>query len=103
MDMNKYNELLKVNEIEETEVQESKSNDTISTIVGWGVITLSAIGAITTARYIGKKVKSRKEYKAQQYNRDFEQRVISDMIREGKTEEEIKMVINTLRKINEEI
>lgn len=100
MDMNNYNELAMLNEIDETEVNEAKGNETLNTIARLGVITLSTIGAITTAKYIGKKVKERRQVKTQQSDGDLAQQLIVTMIREGKTDEEIKMVIDTLRKIS---
>ena len=104
MDMNNYNELAMLNEIDETEVSEAKGNETLNTIARLGVITLSTIftgiGAITTAKYIGKKVKERRQVKTQQSYGDLAQQLIVTMIREGKTDEEIKMVIDTLRKIS---
>ena len=104
MKTNNYNDLAMLNEIDEMEVNEAKGNETLNTIARLGVITLSTIftgiGAITTAKYIGKKVKERRQVKTQQSDGDLAQQLIMTMIREGRTDEEIKMVIDTLGKIS---
>lgn len=100
---NNYNELERIDEYNQNENEKSNQSDIVNFMVGLGVITLTTIGAVTTCGYVRRKIKERREFQTQDWTNQFEQELMAKMIMEGKSEEEIKNVINTLRRLNKQI